>query len=159
MEIKLAKGDSAPEFSLMDQDGNKHEKKDYAGKYLLVYFYPKALTPGCTTQSCAVGEAKEDFSALNCSVLGISPDNPEKQKKFDEKYELGFPLLSDEDHSTAEAFGVWGEKNMYGKKYFGIIRSSFLIDPEGKIVEAWYKVKPGDTVPKALAELNKVRGE
>ncbi len=152
---KLKAGDRCPDFSLSDQDGNTVELKDFNGSYLLVYFYPKAMTSGCTTQSCAVSEARDDFSKLSCKAVGISPDAPAKQKKFDEKYELGFPLLADEDHVAAEAFNVWGEKSMYGKKYFGIIRSSFLVDPYGKIIEAWYKVKPGDTVPKALEALKK----
>ncbi len=151
----LKSGDACPEFSLSDQNGKEHKLSDYAGKFLLVYFYPKALTPGCTAQSCAVSEARDDFEKLNCSTVGISPDNRAKQKKFEEKYDLQFPLLCDEDHSVAEAFGVWGEKSMYGKKYYGIIRSSFLIGPGGKIIESWYKVKPGDTVPKAVKVLEK----
>ena len=153
MDKKLSKGDSCPDFNLKDQDGKTHRLEDYKGKYLLVYFYPKAMTPGCTTQSCAVSEAVDDLSGLNCAAIGISPDEPEKQKKFELKYNLRFPLLCDTDHTVAEAFGVWGEKSMYGKKYYGIIRSSFLIDPEGDIVESWYKVKPGDTVPKAAKAL------
>ena len=153
MKPELKAGDKCPDFKLSDQNENVRRLSDYSGRYLLIYFYPKALTTGCTTQSCAVSEAREDFSSLKCDVIGISPDAIAKQKKFDEKYDLSFPLLSDEEHQTAEAFGVWGEKSMYGKKYFGIIRSSFLVGPDGRIVEAWYKVKPGDTVPKALKAL------
>ncbi len=156
METKLKPGNACPDFKLADQDGSLRSLSEFKGRYLLVYFYPKALTPGCTAQSCAVNEARDDFSSLNCSVVGISPDDPGKQKKFEEKHGLGFPLLCDQDHSTAEAFGVWGEKSMYGKKYMGIIRSSFLVNPVGKIVESWYKVSPGDTVPQALKALEGV---
>jgi len=122
---------------------------DFAGRKLLVYFYPKADTPGCTTQSCAVRDAREDLSSLGMDVVGISPDKPDAQSKFDQKFGLGFPLLSDPDHAAAEAFGTWGEKMNYGKKYLGIVRSSFLIDENGRVEQVWYKVSPKDTVPKA----------
>ena len=150
---KLKSGDKAPAFSLKDQNGKTVKLTDFKGKKLLVYFYPKADTSGCTKQSCAVRDAMPDLSKLKAAAVGISPDEPGKQKKFDGKHALGFPLLSDADHKVAEAYGAWGEKSMYGKKYQGIIRSSFLIDGTGKIVEAWYKVSPNDTVPKAMAAL------
>ena len=149
----LEEGESAPSFSLPNQDGEKISLGEFIGKKIVLYFYPKADTPGCTTQACSIRDAREDLSALNAAVLGVSPDAPGKQKKFDEKYSLGFPLLSDPDHKVADAYGVWGEKSMYGKKYEGIIRSSFLIGPDGKIVQAWYKVSPKDTVPKAQKAL------
>lgn len=149
----LQQGDAAPKFSLEDQDGNTVKLSDFKGRKVLVYWYPKASTPGCTTQSCAVRDAKEDFAGLGVDVVGISPDNPTANKKFDDKQGLGFPLLSDEDHAVAEAWGVWGEKSMYGKKYMGIVRSSFLIDGKGKVIEAFYKVSPKDTVPKARKAL------
>jgi len=158
MSAELKTGSPCPRFSLKDQEGNIHKPEDYRGGWLLVYFYPKALTPGCTTQSCSVRDAREDLASLGCRVLGISPDEEKLQKKFDEKHGLGFPLLSDPDHAAAEGFGVWGEKKMYGKSYMGIIRSSFLVDPEGKIREAWYKVSPGDTVPLARKALEKAAG-
>ncbi|MGE4286871.1 MAG: thioredoxin-dependent thiol peroxidase [Phycisphaerae bacterium] len=150
---KLAAGDKAPNFELIDQDGNTVKLADFKGRKLLVFFYPKASTPGCTAQACSVSEAKEDFAAANVDAVGISPDEPDKQKKFDEKNELGYPLLSDVDHAIAEAFGVWGEKSLYGRKYMGIIRSSFLIDENGLIEQAWYKVSPADTVPNAFKAL------
>lgn len=146
--IKLEKNDTSPELDLKDQDGKVHKLIDFKGEKLFIYFYPKASTPGCTTQSCNVQEALPDFSGLNVKVIGISPDSPDKQKKFAEKYNLTFPLLCDEEKKVAETFGVWGEKKLYGKVYMGIIRSSFLIDEEGKIMESWYKISPKDTVPK-----------
>ena len=144
---RLEPGAKAPAFSLKDQDGATVRLSSFKGRKVLVYFYPKADTPGCTTQSCGLRDIAGDVG--DTAIVGISPDLPDKQKRFDEKYGLGFPLLSDPEHATAEAFGVWGEKSMYGKKYFGIIRSAFLIDEKGKVVEAWYKVSPKDT-PKNL---------
>jgi peroxiredoxin Q/BCP len=150
---KLEKNDKAPDFTLKDQDEKIRTLKDFKGQKLFLYFYPKADTPGCTTQSCNVQSSLPDFSELQVQVLGISPDTPEKQKKFSEKYGLNFPLLCDEEKTMAQAFGVWGEKKLYGKSYMGIIRSSFLIDEEGNIIESWYKVSPKDTVPKAMKAL------
>jgi len=153
---KLDIGDSAPDFELLDQNNDKVSLSDYSGQKLLIYFYPKADTPGCTTQSCSVRDAAEDLSGLNISAVGISPDQPDKQLEFDEKFTLGFPLLSDPDHAVAEAYGAWGEKTNYGKTYMGIIRSSFLVDEAGKIAQVAYGVKPGDTVPKAKAAVETV---
>jgi len=143
----LSKGDAMPDFELEDQDGKLIKSQDFRGRKLLVYFYPRADTPGCTKQACSVRDSKEDLSGLGVAAVGISPDTSAKQKKFEDKYDLNFPLLADTDHAVAERFGVWGEKSMYGKKSMGIIRSSFLIDEEGSIIQAWYKVKPLDTVP------------
>jgi peroxiredoxin Q/BCP len=145
---KLEPGDRAPAFTLTDQHGAKVKLSDFKGKPVVVYFYPKADTPGCTTQSCALRDAEPDLAKLDAVVLGISPDTPEKQAKFDEKYGLGFTLLADTEHTVAEKFGVWGEKINYGRKYMGIIRSAFVVGPNGKIVEAFYKVSPKDTVAK-----------
>ena len=149
----LEPGDPAPPFSLADQDGKAVSLADFAGRKLLLYFYPKADTPGCTTQSCAVRDAREDLASLGVDVVGISPDRPDAQSRFDQKFGLGFPLLSDPDHAVADAYGVWGEKVNYGRTYMGIIRSSFLIGEEGRIERAWYKVAPADTVPNARKAL------
>jgi len=142
-------GDPAPPFSLLDQTGETVNLSDFAGRKLLIYFYPAADTPGCTTQSCAVRDAREDLSSLGGRGVVIKTDVPEDQLRFDEKFGLGFPLLADTDHAIAEAYDVWGEKMHYGKTYMGIIRSSFLIDEDGRIEQAWYKVSPKDTVPNA----------
>ena len=149
----LAAGDKAPAFTLEDQDGQPVTLSSFKGRKVLVYFYPKADTPGCTTQSCALRDVQGDIG--DTAIVGISPDAPGRQKKFDEKYGLGFPLLADTEHTVAEAFGVWGEKKNYGRTYMGIIRSAFLIDEKGKIAHAWYKISPKDTPVKlqqALAE-------
>ncbi len=156
MEGTLAPGQKAPGFSLKDQNGSTVTLSDFKGRKVLLYFYPRADTPGCTTQSCAVRDARQDMKKLNVDVLGISPDTPEEQKKFDVKFSLGFPLLADTDHAVAEAYGVWGEKTNYGKTSMGIIRSSFLIDENGAVQRAWYKVKPEETVPKAKEALQQV---
>jgi thioredoxin-dependent peroxiredoxin len=150
---RLVPGDTAPDFALTDQDGNTVKLADFEGRQLLIYFYPKADTPGCTAQSCSVRDALDDFGEIGVSAVGISPDPPGKQSKFDKKYSLGFPLLSDSNHEVAEAYGTWGEKSLYGKKYMGIIRSSFLIDKDGSVKQAWYKVGPAATVPNALDAL------
>lgn len=127
--------------------------EDFRGRKLLVYFYPGALTPGCTKQACDVRDHAADLGSAGLAVVGISPDPPAKQRRFDERYGLGFPLLSDPDHAVADAYGVWGEKSMYGRTSMGIIRSAFLVDERGRIERAWYRIRPLDTVPKALAAL------
>jgi len=151
----LKAGDRAPAITLKDQQGNTRKLSDLEGKKVVVYFYPKADTPGCTTQSCALRDAEPDLRKLKAVVIGISPDSPERQAKFDEKYGLGFTLLADEEHAVAEKYGVWGEKVNYGRKYMGIIRSAFVVDESGKIAAAFYKISPKDTVPK----VTKVLGE
>lgn len=149
----LLKGSVAPDFELSDQNGEIVRLSDYRGGKVFLYFYPKALTSGCTAQSCSVRDAKTSLKEKGVDVLGISPDLPDKQQQFDKKHNLGFPLLSDPEHKVADAYGIWGEKSMYGKKYMGIIRSSFLVDEKGIIINAWYKVSPNDTVPNAEKEI------
>ena len=153
---RLKPGDAAPEFQLLDQHDKTVSLADFGGGKLLIYFYPKAGTPGCTRQACSIRDAREELREMGLAVVGISPDAPARQQKFDDKYDLSFPLLADPDHRVAAAYGVWGEKTSYGKKSLGIIRSSFLIDAAGKIVAAWYGVKPEDTVPKAEKALGGV---
>jgi peroxiredoxin Q/BCP len=146
-------GDRAPAFNLSDQSGSKIRLSSFKGRKVLVYFYPKADTPGCTTQACELSAIAGDVG--DTVILGISPDAPEKLTKFKDKHGLVFDLLSDPDHATAEAYGAWGEKSMYGKKYMGIVRSAFLIDEKGKVSHAWPKISPKDTpknLLKALAE-------
>ena len=145
--VVLKAGDKAPAFTLKDQSGKSVKLSQFKGRKVMVFFYPKADTPGCTAQACGLRDVAGDVG--DTVILGISPDLPEKQKKFDVKYSLGFPLLSDPEHAVAEAYGVWGEKKLYGKAYMGIIRSAFLIDEKGKIANAWYKVSP-DNTPKNL---------
>jgi len=149
--MPLKPGDKAPAFTLLDPDENKVKLSDFKGQKVLVYFYPKADTPGCTKQACGLRDVMPKVG--DTVVLGISPDKPAKQKKFDDKYSLGFPLLADEDHAVAEKFDVWTEKSMYGRKYMGILRSAFLIDEKGKIEQAWYKVSPQDTASNLLKSL------
>ncbi len=144
-------GDRAPAFHLADQTGNKHRLSSFKGRKVLVFFYPKADTPGCTTQACGLRDIAADIG--DTVVIGISPDAPAKLAKFDDKYELGFTLLSDEDHSIAEKYGVWVEKNMYGKKYMGVQRSALLVGETGKVIEVWPKITPKDTPTKLLAAL------
>jgi thioredoxin-dependent peroxiredoxin len=141
----------APAFSLPDQSGTDVKLTGFKGRKVLVYFYPRADTPGCTTQACGLRDIAGQIG--DTVIVGISPDKPAALAKFDTKYSLGFPLLSDIDHSVAEAYGVWQEKKNYGKTYMGIVRSAFLIDGKGKIVHAWYKVSPKDTPTNLLAAL------
>jgi len=146
----LKPGDKAPGFELTDQNGKSVKLSDFEGRKLLVYFYPKADTPGCTAQACSVKDSMQELAGIGLSVVGISPDRPDEQKKFDDRYRLGFPLLSDEDHAVAKAYGAWGPKPVYGKDTMGIIRSAFVIDEDGNIIEAFYEVSPQETVPKAI---------
>ena len=151
--MTLKAGDPAPDFALPDQHGNTVRLSNLRGRKVILYFYPRADTPGCTTQACSLRDAREALDSAGATVLGISPDKPAAQERFDTKYELGFALLSDPDHGVADAYGAWGERSMYGKKYMGIVRSAFMIDEHGRIVDAIYKVSPKDTVPKALEAL------
>ena len=146
-------GDPAPRFALRDQHGATVRLEDFRGRKLLVYFYPQADTPGCTAQSCDLRDHRQDLAGIGVEVVGISPDAPEDQLAFDRKYDLGFPLLADEGHVVAEEWGTWGERTKGGQTFMGIVRSSFLVDEDGRIEQAWSPVTPEDTVPNALAAL------
>jgi peroxiredoxin Q/BCP len=147
----LSPGDPAPAFALPDQDGTTVSLSDYKGRKVLIFFYPKANTSGCTAQACGLRDVAADVG--DTAILGISPDKPSAQSRWDAKYGFGFPLLSDPAHAVADAYATWGEKSMYGKKYMGIIRSAFLVDEDGNIAEAWYKVSPKDTATNLLRAL------
>jgi len=149
--MAVTEGSKSPTFDLLDQRGERVRLADFAGRKVLVYFYPKADTPGCTKQSCGLRDIAGEIG--DTAIIGISPDKPAKLARFDEKYSLGFTLLSDEDHAVAEAFGVWVEKSMYGKKYMGVQRSSFLIDGTGRVERAWPKISPADTPTELLRAL------
>jgi peroxiredoxin Q/BCP len=151
--MALEPGTTAPDFTLPDQHGKPITLSSFKGKNVVLYFYPKADTPGCTTQACGVRDHSTDYADANAVVLGVSPDAPKKIAKFDDKYELGFPLLGDEDHSVAEAYGVWVEKSMYGRTYMGMERTTFVIGPDGAIKDVFRKVKPAEHDRKVLAAL------
>jgi peroxiredoxin Q/BCP len=140
----IDQGDRAPDFELPDQDGRSVQLSDFRGQPVVVYFYPKASTPGCTTQACGVRDQRSDYEQAGAVVLGISPDPVAKIKKFADEYNLDFPLLADEDHAVAETYGVWAEKSMYGRKYWGNERTTFVIDSDGRIAQVLRKVKPAE---------------
>lgn len=148
----LAQGSAVPDIELLDQDGKKFSLSKMGRKKVLIYFYPKADTPGCTTQSCGLRDIKDKIGRT--VIVGISPDKSEKQKKFDDKYELGFPLLADTENVVAKAFKVWKKKSMYGREYMGIERSAFLVQ-DGVVLHAWYKISPADTPTNLLKALGK----
>lgn len=133
-------GSKAPEFELAADDGKKVSLGDFQGKYVVLYFYPKDDTPGCTKEACAFRDARADIEKLGAVVLGVSPDTVESHVKFRDKFSLNFPLLADPDHAVAEKYGAWREKNMYGKKSMGVQRSTFLIGPDGKLAKVWKRV-------------------
>ena len=151
----IEEGQKAPAWTLLDQDGEQVKLADFKGSTVVLYFYPRADTPGCTTQACGIRDRRADYDAAGAVVIGISPDGPAALRKFADKHSLDFTLVGDPDHSVAEAYGTWVEKSMYGKKYMGIIRSAFLVDEKGKVSHAWPKISPKDTpknLLKALAE-------
>ena len=150
---RLEAGDKAPAFTLEDQDGTKVSLKDFKGQKVIVYFYPRDDTPGCTKEACQFNDNLHAFSRAKVAVLGVSADTAEKHQKFRSKYGLTFPLLTDADHAVGEAYGAWGEKTLYGKKSIGVIRSTFLIGADGKIVRPWYHVKADGHAAKVLAEI------
>ena len=149
----LEPGDRAPAFTLSDQDGNKVKLTELKGETVVVYFYPRAETPGCTTQACGIRDSKAEYKKLGARVLGISPDEPEALKKFAKNQKLKFTLLSDPDHKVAEKYGAWGERSMYGKKYMGIVRTTYLIDADGTVARRWDKVKVDGHIGEVAAAL------
>jgi peroxiredoxin Q/BCP len=151
--IRLSPGDPAPEFTLPDQDGNPVSLSGFRGRKVVVYFYPAAMTPGCTTQACDFRDNIASLSAAGYQVLGISPDKPDKLRKFRERDAIPFPLLSDVDRQTLSAYGAWGEKTMYGKTVTGVLRSTFVVDEDGRIALAQYNVRATGHVAKLRREL------
>jgi peroxiredoxin Q/BCP len=150
-----AEGDAAPDFKLPDQNGDLVKLSDLRGQTVVLYFYPRADTPGCTTQACGVRDRGADYAKAGARVIGISPDEVGAVDKFAGKYDLDFTLLADADHAVADAYGTWVEKSMYGKKYMGVARATFIVDPDGKIAKVFPKVSPkqhDDLVLKALGE-------
>lgn len=149
----LKLGTKAKDFTLLDQDGRSHTLSDYFGQWILIYFYPKDDTPGCTKEACSIGEVFPKFRKLKAKVFGISADSVKSHKKFAEKFDLPFTLLSDTDKKVLAMYGVLGEKSMYGKKYIGILRSSYLIAPSGKIARAYEKVNPEKHAEEVLGDI------
>lgn len=146
-------GSLAPDFTLQDQDGKEHTLSTYRGRYVLIYFYPKDDTPGCTKQACMLRDALPEFGSLDAVVLGVSPDNVKSHKKFAEKYGLPFILLADEAKEVVNVYGVWGRKKMMGREYDGVFRTSFLINPDGNIEKVYENVKPELHASQVLADL------
>ncbi|MBK5232689.1 MAG: thioredoxin-dependent thiol peroxidase [Thermoleophilia bacterium] len=153
----LEAGSKAPDFTLKDQKGKNVTLSDLSGKTVVLYFYPKANTSGCTTQACGVRDHKADYKNAGATVIGVSPDEVKAIKKFDDANKFGFPLLADKDHKVAELYGTWVEKSMYGNKFMGVQRTTFIISGDGKVVRVFPKVQPkrhDDVVLKALVEMN-----
>jgi peroxiredoxin Q/BCP len=149
-------GTQAPAFELPNQDGETVKLEDHRGQWVVLYFYPRADTPGCTTQACGIRDRGADYSDANAVVLGVSPDDPDKLRKFADKHGLPFTLLGDADHSVAESYGTWVEKKNYGKTYMGIQRSTFLIDPDGVVQQVFPRVKPDTHDEKVLGALREL---
>ena len=142
--MKLKKGDAAPDFAGLDQDGKKIQLSDFKGKKLILYFYPKDNTPGCTSEACDLRDNYEMWISKGYRVVGVSPDNQKSHQKFIEKYDLPFPLIADEDKTIIKAYGAWGPKKLYGREYEGLLRTTFVIDENGKIEQVFTKVKTKD---------------
>ncbi|HSP23389.1 MAG TPA: thioredoxin-dependent thiol peroxidase [Planococcus sp. (in: firmicutes)] len=158
--MTVSEGMVAPDFSLKNEAGETVSMADFAGKkYVVLYFYPKDMTPGCTTQACDFRDAEKDFSELNAVILGVSADTEKQHTKFIEKHGLPFSLLVDEDHKISEAYGVWVEKKMYGKEFMGIERSTFLIDPTGTVIKEWRKVKVPGHIQEVLETIKTVTNQ
>jgi peroxiredoxin Q/BCP len=154
--MAIAVGDKAPGFSAPDQDGKMHQLSDYSGRWLLLYFYPKDDTAGCTKEACGIRDSWDRFKELNAAVLGVSTDDVKSHRKFADKYQLDFPLLADADKKVVEDYGVWGEKKFMGRTYMGTNRTSFLIGPDGRIVTIYEKVKPETHAAETLLDIFKL---
>ena len=154
--MKLKQGDRAPEFILSDQNGKKLKLSDFKGQWVLVYFYPRDNTPGCTKEACAFRDSFKEYEKIEAKVIGISTDSVESHGKFVKKYQLPFPLLADEDKKAVAQYGVWGMKKFIGKEYMGTIRMSFLINPKGNIAKIYEKVKPADHAKEVLKDLKEI---
>ena len=151
--MHLQVGQKAPEFTLSDQDGKEHKLSDFLGRWVLLYFYPKDDTPGCTTEACTIRDNFPHFEKSELIVLGVSVDSVKSHKKFAEKYHLPFTLLSDEEKKVVEAYGVWQKRKFMGREFMGTVRSSFLIDPEGKIAKIYEEVKPDKHAAEVLSDV------
>ena len=154
----LEPGTAAPDFTLPDQDGADVTLSSLRGRTVVLYFYPKADTPGCTTQACGIRDHADDYAKYDAKVLGVSPDEVKAVKKFHEKFDMNFTLLADADHAVAEQYGVWAEKSMYGRKFWGNLRATFVINPEGKITHVFPKVSPKTHDDVVLAALDQLAG-
>jgi peroxiredoxin Q/BCP len=153
---KIKLNTKAPDFNLPDQDRKLHKLSDYKGRWVLLYFYPKDDTPGCTKEACGIRDEFKNFKNLNIVVLGVSADSPESHKKFIQKYKLPFTLLSDESKKVLKKYGVWGKKKFMGKEYEGILRTSFLINPEGRVVKVYEEVRPEIHANEVLSDFKKI---
>ena len=149
----LSPGDTAPDFELPDQNGETVRLSDLRGRRVVLYFYPKADTPGCTTQACGIRDRRAEYDAAGAVVLGVSPDEVESVRRFDDKHSLGFTLLADAEHKVSELYGTWGEKSMYGKKFWGVQRATYVIDEEGTVVHVIPKASPKTHDDQVLAAL------
>jgi len=150
--MPLSMGILAPDFKLLDETATERKLSDYFGKPIVLYFYPKDDTPGCTKEACSFRDDYSDYLERGVVILGVSPDTPEKHTKFKQKFQLPFTLLSDVDHQVCELYGVWGKKKMRGKEYYGVLRTTFIIDKNGMIISVFEKVRPADHSSEILAE-------
>jgi peroxiredoxin Q/BCP len=152
--VVLNPGDTAPNFTLSESGGATRSLHDLRGKNVILFFYPKDDTPGCTKEACSFRDSYADYKGINAEILGISPDDVKSHDKFAAKFNLPFPLLADTDHQVSEAYGAWGQKSLYGRKYMGMLRTTYLIDADGKVEKVWTGVKPAGHAHEVLAALN-----
>jgi peroxiredoxin Q/BCP len=151
--MPLAAGQPAPDFALPDENGVVRRLSDFRGRYVVLYFYPKDDTPGCTTEACEFRDAYADYERAGVVILGVSPDSPHSHTRFKQKHQLPFPLLADEGHAVCQQYGVWGRKKFMGREYEGVLRTTFLIDPQGQILKVFENVKPAGHAKEVLAAL------